>query len=33
MNNFKLVISPMAGVTDSPFRTIALANGADYGIS
>lgn len=29
----KLVISPMAGVTDAPFRQVALANGADYGIS
>lgn len=28
-----LVISPMAGVTDAPFRSIALKYGADYGIS
>jgi tRNA-dihydrouridine synthase B len=28
-----LVISPMAGVTDAPFRAIALKYGADYGIS
>lgn len=31
--NYKLVISPMAGVTDAPFRHIAIQNGADYGIS
>lgn len=29
----KLVISPMAGVTDAPFRDIAIQCGADYGIS
>ncbi len=29
----KLVISPMAGVTDAPFRDIARQCGADYGIS
>lgn len=29
----KLVISPMAGVTDAPFRFMALKHGADYGIS
>lgn len=28
-----LVVSPMAGVTDAPFRQIAIENGADYGIS
>lgn len=28
-----LVISLMAGVTDAPFRDIALTHGADYGIS
>lgn len=28
-----LVVSPMAGVTDAPFRQIALLNGADYAIS
>lgn len=31
--NYKLVVSPMAGVTDAPFRHIAIQNGADYGIS
>lgn len=29
----QLVVSPMAGVTDAPFRTLAIKNGADYGIS
>jgi len=29
----KLVVSPMAGVTDAPFRKLAIANGADYAIS
>ncbi|RTK94871.1 MAG: tRNA dihydrouridine synthase DusB [Neisseriaceae bacterium] len=29
----KLVVSPMAGVTDAPFRDIALSQGADYAIS
>lgn len=29
----QLVVSPMAGVTDSPFRELAIRNGADYGIS
>ena len=29
----KLVISPMAGVTDAPFRYIAKKYGADYGIT
>ncbi len=31
--NSKLVISPMAGVTDAPFRYMAIKHGADYGIS
>lgn len=31
--NYKLVVSPMAGVTDAPFRHVAIQNGADYGIS
>ena len=28
-----LILSPMAGVTDAPFRMIAKQNGADYTIS
>lgn len=28
-----LIISPMAGVTDAPFRHLAIKHGADYGIS
>lgn len=33
LQSTKLVISPMAGVTDAPFRDIARQCGADYGIS
>ncbi|MDD3267016.1 MAG: tRNA dihydrouridine synthase DusB [Burkholderiales bacterium] len=33
LSNLKLVVSPMAGVTDAPFRHIAIKYGADYGIS
>lgn len=29
----KLVVSPMAGVTDAPFRKLAISHGADYAIS
>lgn len=30
---YKLVVSPMAGLTDAPFRKVAIQYGADYGIS
>lgn len=33
LSDFKLVVSPMAGVTDAPFRYMAIKHGADYGIS
>lgn len=33
LHNYKLVVSPMAGVTDAPFRQMAIKCGADYGIS
>lgn len=33
ISDLKFVISPMAGVTDAPFRHIAIKHGADYGIS
>lgn len=32
LGKYKLVISPMAGVTDAPFRKLALNHGADYGV-
>jgi len=32
-NSIPLVLSPMAGVTDAPFRQIAIENGANYAVS
>lgn len=33
LSDLKLVVSPMAGVTDAPFRYMAIKHGADYGVS
>ena len=33
MNNIKLILAPMAGFTDAPFRLMCFEGGADYAVS